>query len=277
MTANCGVSPIELLRPVEAKLLRAGMHGRQVAEAIGLWTTANQLKTTCELREGRLGYRLIIDAFEEEPALEEWGLITGDFVHNLRSALDNLVFALARLQQDPPARPRSLQFPISADKEKFEANAADTLDQLPPTASATIRSLQPFQRDGSPVTGTPDQDPLLLLHFLSVADKHRVPSVVLVAPNNLEMANSVEFMTDDDAAANTPPDTTVWAGPLTSGTVLLDHRTTAPIKSVKGEFKGQWMVAIEAPRDPAPVGATLQALGRYVWAVVDQFRPLFEG
>src|SRR5208282_3855961 len=47
------------------------------------------------------------------PPLDRWSLIAGDCVHNLRSALDHLAYALAahKIGEAPP-NPRSLQFPI---------------------------------------------------------------------------------------------------------------------------------------------------------------------
>src|SRR4051794_32749877 len=50
----------------------------------------------------------------EEPPLDRWSLVAGDCVHNLRSALDNLIYAIAIYQsrQNPPPDDKSLQFPI---------------------------------------------------------------------------------------------------------------------------------------------------------------------
>src|SRR5208283_1885052 len=40
----------------------------------------------------------------------EWGVLVGEIAHNLRSALDGLVYQLARLETDTPAP--NTQFPI---------------------------------------------------------------------------------------------------------------------------------------------------------------------
>jgi hypothetical protein len=49
------------------------------------------------------------------PALERWSLVAADCVHNLRCALDHLVYAIAVYEsgQDPPPNHRGLQFPIA--------------------------------------------------------------------------------------------------------------------------------------------------------------------
>lgn len=229
----------------------------------------------CELREGRFGFRLVLEEFAEAPALETWALVLGDCVHNLRSALDNLAFALARLEQDPPMRPGQIAFPICETKEDFDRRRERLFAQLPRSASELIERLQPFQRDGLPDKGTPDRDALVLLRWFSNADKHRVPAVVLLAPAAVKSSCSVEFLNEADAEANLPPDQTAWLGPLSPGTVLVEHRTSTPIASVKGQFDAHAIVAVETVGDPLPVATTIQSLGYYVSLVVEQFRAFF--
>lgn len=62
---------------------------------------------------------------------------------------------------------------------------------------------------------------------------------------------------------------------MSTGVVLLEHRTTRPIAKVKGQFDGQAIVAIETERGPLPVGATVRDIGYYTALVVAQFRAFF--
>ena len=87
----------DLIRSVDLKLARADSQVGALADQISAWTSGNPISARCELREGRLGYRLILEHFVETAPLNDWGLLVGECGYNLRSALDNLAFALARL------------------------------------------------------------------------------------------------------------------------------------------------------------------------------------
>lgn len=262
-------------RSVELKLARASAQASSLNDAINSWVSANPLVATCELRENRLGFRVTQQEFLQPASLEYWGLLAGECVHNVRSALDNLAFALACLSCDPPKKPREIAFPIYTDKAQFEKNGRKNIHQLPLPAAELIERLQPFQRDGSPTFGTPDKDPLVLLQWLSNTDKHQVPSVVLIAPTEISHNFSAAFQSEEDAAANVPPDTTIWAGPLSAGTVLLEYRTKHPLASAGGKFEGKAIVAIQTSSGPQAIVPVLQSLNQYVALVCTQFHPFF--
>jgi hypothetical protein len=263
------------IRSVELKLVRADSQARYVADLIGAWTSRNPIGVRSELRDGRLGFRLIVNEFSEQPPVDEWGLLVGECVHNLRSALDNLAYSLARLKCDPPTRPGTIAFPIYRDKAQFEKKGRRNLDQLPDSAADLIEKIQPFQRDGSPAAGTPQDDPLALLQSINNADKHRIPSVVLIAPTEIAFSADVEFQSDEDAEANTPPDATIWAGPLQPGVILVEYRTNRPIISAKGDHEIKALVAIEIANKYVPVGGLLLNLSQYTASVVSQFHSFF--
>ncbi len=265
----------ELKRSVELKLSRAGQQAQALSASISSWGTQNPINADCTLLENRLGFRLILKEFQTPPPLDEWSLWLGECVHNLRSALDNLAFALARLRQDPPQRPNQIAFPIYEDRSKFQDRGCQNIDQLPRAAADLIEKLQPFQRDGSPTLGTPDRDALVLLQALNNTDKHRVPTLVLIAPSEITHEVGVTFYSDQDASVNVPPDTTVWAGPLSPGVVLLEWRTTKPIASVTGGVTAKAIVAIQRNEISLPVGTTLRALHGYTMLVVSQFNQFF--
>ena len=267
-----------IIRPVDLKLARAKAQAQMLSEAIGPWSLRNPNVTTrCELREARMGYRLIVDGFAEPPPLEDWSLQVGEWAHNLRSALDNLAFALARLRCDPPPNPGRIAFPISIDKSKFEREARPTLEQMSDPAAQLVEKLQPFNRDGSPSMGTPESDALVILQWLNNADKHRVPSVILVGQMDATHEGSIEYYSEEDAKANTPPDTTVWGGPLAPGVVLLELRTKNSIAKVSGRFNVRGTVAIETNNGHPALILVIQSLTFYAAVVVDQFRAMFAG
>jgi hypothetical protein len=262
-------------KSVELKLARASAQVRSLDEAVTSWAAANPLVATCELRDGRLGFRVTQQEFLQPAPLDDWGLLAGECVHNMRSALDNLAFALARLNRDPPERPKGVAFPIYTEKTQFDKNGRRNIDQLPQPAALLVERLQPFQRDGSAAFGTPDRDALVLLQWLSNTDKHQVPSVVLIAPTEISHNFSAAFQSEEDAAANVPPDTTIWAGPLSPGAVLIEYRTKHPLASAGGRFDGKAIVAIQTNSECLAIVPTLQALNQYVVLVCAQFRQFF--
>lgn len=118
----------------------------------------------------------------------EWGVWIGEIAHNLRSALDGLVYQLALLKTKTPAR--NTQFPIflvgkTIRKRKsrrdliphFEGmelgNGRSMIHDLKSEHQARIERLQPYKR------GRGDRNcPLWWLHEVNNADKHRLIQVV---------------------------------------------------------------------------------------------------
>jgi hypothetical protein len=243
--------------------------------SIADWASAHPIQARCELLEERLGYRLVQAEYSAPPPTIEWGLQVGECAHNIRSSLDNLAFALARLREDPPKRPNAIAFPIYREREKFEQNGRRNLDQLPPEAAKLIERIQPFQRDGGETEGAAEQDPLLYLQELNNTDKHRVPSVVLIAPENLGHEHEVEFRSEAEAALNAPPNVTAWSGPLSPGVVLFEMKTKHPLVKVKGRTEIKAVVAVEVLERPFPVERLLGDVGRYTSMVVEQFCGFF--
>src|SRR5205085_1988592 len=88
-----------------------------------------------------------------KPTPADFSLMVGDIVHGMRSALDNLVYALAVKESGAPAADGStvLQFPI-ADHSLAWFNPAkkkgqrDRIALLSIAARAEIERLQPYSR-----------------------------------------------------------------------------------------------------------------------------------
>lgn len=266
----------ELWRSVILKIERAEAQSILLAKSIEEWSVRNTFETEISLRPGRLGMKVVLKEFRESPPFDEWALIFGECIHNLRSSLDNLAFGLARLKKDPPSQPKTIAFPIFKDKEDFERNGRRSLKQLPEDASNLIERLQPFQRDGSEQFGRPEDDFLLKLQLFNNLDKHQVPSMTLVAPSGMELSIHAEFYSDDHTNENVPPNVHVWSGPLSPGAVLVEYITTQPIKSGNLDIKGGGIVSVSGLEAPVPVALTLVAIQQYVHLVASQFHPFFE-
>jgi len=106
------------------KLKRADLHLRSLQAAMKEFIDSNPYDTWMDPIPPQLPY---IESFivrvreRQRPHREEWGAILGDAVHNLRSALDHLVWELTKQNQGgepPPPIPmawRRIGFPDLQD------------------------------------------------------------------------------------------------------------------------------------------------------------------
>lgn len=115
-------------------------------------------------------------------APEEWALIIGDVIHNLRAALDYLAWQLVELGGGKTGT--GIQFPVLYAMEdeagEHEATIAGQVKGAPPLALAVIDRLQPYH------VGHPgfESHPLYRLHRLDIRDKHHLLIVVGAALRN---------------------------------------------------------------------------------------------
>lgn len=114
------------------------------------------------------------------PPLADWSLVVGDALHNLRSALDNAIFALAVAisQKNPPPNARDIGFPITEAPALFQ-NRLDRGDlgemRDSPEVVALVESLQPYNRPNLPY-----RPALSMLRDLNIRDKHRRVNITAV-------------------------------------------------------------------------------------------------
>jgi hypothetical protein len=122
---------------------------------------------------------------EQTQAFEvELALLIGDAIHNLRSALDHLVYELA----PPKVRKRGkTQFPIFKDECEFKAIGAKWIAGISGDERALIERVQPWNAPG----GAPADNPLAILNRLSNIDKHRllIPVIAAVSEQNSWVAS----------------------------------------------------------------------------------------
>jgi hypothetical protein len=116
----------------------------------------------------------------QEHPTTDWGVLIGDVVHNLRSALDHLVFDLTSIKHTPPhpfpasGQWRRVEFPITLDANEWSDHARRKLWGLSKRQRARIERLQPFRRrHDRRIRQDPRRHPLYTLHELWNADKHR--------------------------------------------------------------------------------------------------------
>jgi hypothetical protein len=143
------------------------------------------VKQTIEIRLGQVA----------TPPLVEWGVMVGDIVHNLRSALDVMVWDLSVFWQarhgkalppanladlpkrDPGRKWRGIRFPVCVHEKDWKSHEAEALWAIDPEVSALFCRLQPWHT-GKLGKRLPEREPLNVLHELWNADKHQTPSFI---------------------------------------------------------------------------------------------------
>ena len=123
----------------------------------------------------------------------DWGLMIGEIVHNLRGALDHLVWDLAILELgaepiDANGRPLRIQFPICEDKARWKSSGFDRMiAPLNAVHRALIEGRQPYNGWNGP-----RKHPLLVLEGVSNADKHRKLRPAVLAPQQLDVGSDFQ-------------------------------------------------------------------------------------
>lgn len=172
------------------------------------------------------------------------GLILGEVVHDLRSALDQLAWQLAikHVGPDTLADPRVgklIVFPITSSPEAFAKHRARPYFDR--DALTTMDGLQPYQNASSRLV-----NPLAIVQEWSNTDKHRslTPSLGQLSTDDVRFVadaaidiNSVELLLPESTVIDpsapllripAPADTTIRFEPIPAKVCFLTHTTGAP-------------------------------------------------
>jgi hypothetical protein len=154
--------------------------------------------------------------FETQPNVRRWSLLVGDALHNMRCALDHIVYAMAVQQtgQDPPPDESRLMFPICSDVDHWKRSKRRIACLNEPTRTA-IERVQPYNR----IKHGQWFAPLWWLAQLNDVDKHRLPHLTVLAAHPDEITTDVK------------PGTfrALWnEGPLLDGATLLRLELSNP-------------------------------------------------
>jgi hypothetical protein len=121
--------------------------------------------------DGSVEYELY--AIIRKPPPRELALIAGDVAHNVRSALDHLVYVLSSRTAQ---RSGKTQFPIFTDECRFKVLGVPKIESIRGPERTLIENVQPFAAAVDPAN-----DPLAILNRLSNIDKHRLPLTTVAA------------------------------------------------------------------------------------------------
>lgn len=167
----------------ELRLERASHHLQRFENAVGRWLEEEPYRIVSEPQREQRQRILRVEILNSPPP--ELGLLIGDCLHNLRSALDNLAYDLARAHRgDPLSRSlaRDSQFPVFKDRDQFLSRGMNQIRGIAPAAQTIIEGLQPYQRGDEFA-----YDRLWWLRELSNSDKHRLLQPTLLYPTGVGM------------------------------------------------------------------------------------------
>lgn len=169
--------------PVDLKVERANQHRVELLAMLAAFRDREPYRIREDLKEWNGKPYRVITAHSPERPPEIVPLLTGDFINNLRSALDHLVGVM---RSDGPTRTSA--FPICDRRGKFLAQRRSKLAGIPHPAKELIERMQPYDRRyGRPRRERSRWDALAILETLWNTDKHRaiLLTSTLVAPDYL--------------------------------------------------------------------------------------------
>ena len=159
------------LNRIEAKLARADEHLKVLHDAIEGFRERNPYRPFPDT-DPDTGDNLVRVQIVERPPILDWGVLIGEALYHLRSALDHLAYILTG---DPPPDETGSEFPIFWSRSAFRERGIPKLEGACDHAKAIIEDVQPYHRGDE---HRAKRHPLWFLHELNNADKHRLVHLV---------------------------------------------------------------------------------------------------
>ncbi|WP_186057138.1 hypothetical protein [Burkholderia gladioli] len=238
-------------------------------DIVKLKESSELLKFDCNLCDDKSRMVVSVSEILVSEDLIDYGIKAGEIAHNLRSALDNLIFEIANIKKSPPDQPGRIYFPIMTDGDSYLEKSRQTVNQIPEWASDLLVRLQPFNRPGGESEmGAPQNDPLVMLSSINNEDKHRIPRVTLFSLVNMKWHGSFEYV--DGYPKNVAPDLNYPTdGSIFIGAIMMELFMGYPVKSMKNS----WELNLEVRlwKTSESIIGLLWKMACYVDVVVDQF------
>jgi hypothetical protein len=168
--------------------------------------------------------RIVFTRHREPPA--ELSLILGEFLYELRAALDNALYAVAIIDsgQDPPPNASALEWPICADEQSWERHRRHRLNGLSTELQDALHAIQPFQAEHT------SWNCLRILNDMARTDRHRAVHFVTSFASNGRIKHDRNLVRDVEVFPGpVAPDGTLatftWLGDFDISPEYLDGDT----------------------------------------------------
>ena len=196
-------------------------------------------------------------------------VLVGEIIHNLRSAIDHLLWQLVVANGQEPGERH--QFPVYDDKSKYKAAVKrKRITGISAAAEALVQGLQPYH------AVDPTHDPLWLLHNLHIRDKHCLLPFVICCPTVTRVT-----MTSDQGRYDQIGGTSAFRGThggwMTEETPIGSVEFSTPVTNVglEGEFKIEIAFANAWGLEYRPIVQGLRELSDAVVRIVNMFSDEF--
>lgn len=166
-----------------AKIERAKEHIKNLSSAKTAFLDANPYIATPEFYPEHDRTIFYLDRFVSPP--DPIPLIAGDAIHNLRSALDILTFALFR-RVDKVDEGAHIYFPICKTVKKYEAQSGRKVEGIAQPDIDAIGLLKPYGGGNDYLWG---------LHQMDIADKHRLLAMPVIGVGKFGINFDAAFVT----------------------------------------------------------------------------------
>jgi hypothetical protein len=248
-----------------AKVRRAEEHLSSLQQEVGRWREQNRDPMARENNSKRTEFRFYTN-WSHPPDPVRWALLLGDGIHNLRSALDHLVYACSG-----PYPPKRCEFPIMRNRDRYFLPERDESGGL-----YKIRGI----RDGVVRTfieeAQPWKDPQRLnehwfwiIHQLDIQDKHRLVTPVALVPKDLRAKLSVEFFRNVKGPIHI--EGPAWV-PLQNHALVMTVTTPKPARRVEVNAALTFGIAVKPGETDMGITAVLGESCKAARYLIEQIR-----
>lgn len=197
-------------------------------------------------------------------------VLVGEVAHNLRSALDHLIWQLVIVNGRHGNRKTG--FPVFKDREEYEATGKGKIERIPLSAQTLVERVQPYHAGNDFRNHA-----LYCLHQLNLIDKHR--TIYLLAAASIANFSGVGLLQLGRAGLinNMEISPPRIAFPIDNGTELYRIRGGAMNINVQVKCKLTFTIAfgIGEPFEGEPIMPALVQLRDFTSATIKLFESFF--
>lgn len=171
-----------------AKLARTKQHLNELKAFVDTEVENHPIRLGVEPQQEMAAEYFVKVVYFKPPDFMTVGVRIGEIVHNLRSALDAMIWHLAieNTGSEPPPHHRRVAFPIFDNADRFTEQGVRAIESLAEKPRTIIEDLQPYHRRHAPKL-----EPLSLLSWLSNTDKHQVVAPMAVVPESFDQQGTI--------------------------------------------------------------------------------------
>lgn len=251
--------PIASLSTIDARIERAKEQAADLDRLIRPLTGNNSYRIVCD-QKGFSTEHPFRFYFKTPIDFVRAGIIYGEFIHNLRSVLDNLCWQLVLLSGGTPTV--RTEWPTFTDETDFLKDLKakkPKLGGIRDDIVAEIEKMQPYKL----TPHAPESSAFLHIHKINIEDKHHVVIPLAVAVRHGGMPKLPKGFR------------IVWEPVLQHGAVIYTLYTPAPVSKVNMRLPFESEIVIQVEQGTVELSSAIGEMGNDVSWLVKHFRKFF--